>query len=126
MPLKPLPDDAPTGYEFAMQPAANTGAVHASNDESHVDEVVIPAEIEVRELPPQAGTPQHPFKTYPIQYYSRARQSDMPEILKRLHYIPPHLLHHACEQYERIYGKHGRKVANRWLTRVALKYKGVA
>ncbi|MCH1926890.1 hypothetical protein L9G74_18960 [Shewanella sp. C32] len=125
MQLKQLPDDAPTGYEFAMQPAANSSAVQASNDD-HVDEVVIPAEIEVRELPPQAGTPQHPFKTYPIMYYSRGGISDFEEIQKRLHYIPQHLLHHACEQYERIYGKHGRKVANRWLTRVALKYKGVA
>lgn len=124
--LKPLPENAPTGYEFAMQSAANTGAVHASNDEHHVDEVVIPAEIEVRELPPQAGTPQHPFKTYPIMYYSRARISDGPWIMQRMRAIPHDLKHHASEQYERIYGEHGRKVANTWLDAVARKYKEAA
>jgi hypothetical protein len=118
--VKPLPEDAPDGFEFLK--AANSGSVTAANDAPDFE---IPDFVHS----PSIGTSAEPWLEYPRFYHGRAHSSDRDWILKTMSYIPaepPKLRHNASLEYERIFlttkNADRRRKANTWLKGVAKQF----
>lgn len=65
-------------------------------------------------------------KTYPLYYYSRRGSRDKTFVLDRMHFIPDDLKDAVSSEYERLFlnnGGDGRRLANEYLHKEALKHK---